>query len=98
MFVRAGFSVALAASAADAMALCATSGFDAVLSDVHMPNVDGHDLVRWIATNHPRTRCVLMSALDVRCDECPIAGSCAFLRKPFDPSKAVEAITRVLAG
>ena len=80
------------------MALCETRAFDVVLSDVHMPKMDGHELVRWIAEQHPRTRCVLMSALDIECKDCPLAGRCLLLRKPFVPKDAVAKMTSVLAG
>src|ERR1019366_6656547 len=51
------------------------------------------NLVSWIADQHPRTRCVLMSALDIECKDCPLAGRCLLLLKPFVPSEAVEMIT-----
>jgi DNA-binding NtrC family response regulator len=95
-FVRAGYEVRTAADPFKAMELCTSESFDAILSDVHMPGMDGHCLVRWVASTHPKVRSVLMSALDITCGECPFAGRCRLLRKPLNPKTAVAIITQVL--
>jgi DNA-binding NtrC family response regulator len=96
-FTRAGYEVSTAATAFDAMASCAMNAFDLVLSDVDMPRMNGHELARWIAGNHPRTRCVLMSGSSTECDECPLAGRCLLLRKPFVPRLAIATVASVLS-
>ena len=54
-FAEAGYDVLTAADGAEAMALCASSElFDVVLSDVIMPLVNGHDLIRWIMNREKR--------------------------------------------
>ena len=68
-FTLVGYEVSTAATAFDAMASCAMKTFDLVLSDVDMPEMNGHELARWIMGNRPRTRCV-MSDLGTECDEC----------------------------
>lgn len=95
-FARAGYEVSTAVTAFDAMVSCATENFDLVLSDVDMPKMNGHDLARWIAGNHPGIRCVLMSGFSTECDECPLADSCLLLRKPFAPQAAIAAVGSVL--
>jgi CheY-like chemotaxis protein len=95
-FTRAGYDVTVASDASGAMAYCRTHSFDVLLSDVDMPRINGHELVRWLAANHPRTRAVLMSALNTECEECPFAPQCRLLRKPFNPQEAVDLITAVL--
>src|ERR1035437_5167957 len=47
-FLRAGHEVRTAANAREALALCAAESFDVLLSDVLMPQVNGHELVRWV--------------------------------------------------
>jgi DNA-binding NtrC family response regulator len=80
------------------MALCAASEpFDVLLSDVTMPRMNGHDLVRTILERYPTIRCVLMTGFDdIDCQECPLAPRCQVLRKPFLPKEAVAMIARVL--
>ena|SRR5579863_7379197 len=52
-FVRAGYEVKTAADALKAMELCGSQPFDAILSDVEMPGMDGHCLVRCTTTANP---------------------------------------------
>jgi DNA-binding NtrC family response regulator len=96
-FTRAGYQVTTASSAFEAMELCGSKPFDAILSDVDMPKMNGHDLARWIAGNHPNICCVLMSGFGVECEECPFVGRCLLLRKPFSATEAVALITRMLS-
>jgi DNA-binding NtrC family response regulator len=94
---QAGHEVWAAADAREAMALCATESFDVLLSDVRMPQINGHDLVQWVTTLHPATRCVLMSAFDdTDCHECPLVSRCPLLPKPFNPKDAVSLVERTL--
>src|SRR5215831_16483612 len=101
VFARAGYEVRTAVNAPQAMMFLASESFDVLLSDVDMPSkppLDGHDLVRWMAKNHPAVRCVLMTALGIKCDGCPVAGGCKILAKPFEPENAVATIEQVLRG
>ena len=94
---RAGYAVMATANAEDAMRLCATESFDLVLSDVLMPGMDGHKLVRWIAANYPRTRTALMSGFDSAGGESDGPG-CLLLRKPFTAHELAVFVARVLAS
>lgn len=93
----AGYEVRTAADAREAMLCLKSEDFDAVLSDVTMPRMNGHDLARWIAREYPRIPTALMSGYDPGCEECPISGRCRRLAKPFRPSEAVALIGQVLA-
>ena len=95
-FACAGYEVRTVASALQAMALCVSESFDVMLSDVVMPMMDGHDLVRWVARNYPTIRCVLMTGLDVDCQHCPFVARCKVLPKPFRPKDALSLIEQVL--
>jgi DNA-binding NtrC family response regulator len=96
-FTQAGYEVDTAADAMEAMALCGSQSFDALISDVQMPSVNGHELVRWVAEHYPATRCVLMTAYDdVDCRDCPAKRGCRILAKPFTPKQAVSVVEQIL--
>jgi DNA-binding NtrC family response regulator len=97
-FLRAGYEVRTAADANEARALCASEPLDVMLSDVLMPCMNGHELVRWVAAHHPQIRCALMTAFDdVDCDRCPYMSGCEVLPKPFAPRDAVALVAKLLA-
>jgi CheY-like chemotaxis protein len=93
---RAGHQVTVAADGFEAMMLCISTTFDAVLADVDMPRMNGHELVRWVAVNRPETPYALMSALNLQCEDCPVPGRCLLLHKPFFPRDAVALINQML--
>ena len=86
---RQGYAVSCAASGGAALALLAGTGFDLVLLDVMMPELDGFAVLERIK-GAPATRdipVIMISALDdlasvVRCIE---RGAEDYLPKPFDP-------------
>src|SRR5579863_4900347 len=96
-FVRAGYEVKTAADAFKAMEMCGSQPFDAMLSDVEMPGMDGHCLVRWAAATHPNIRTVLMSGGSAHCEECPFVDHCVLLPKPFPAAAAVTAVAQALS-
>ena len=63
-FSRAGYEVTAVASGLEAISQCSAGNFDVLLSDVRMPQMDGHELARWVAAHYPHTKTVLMSGYD----------------------------------
>jgi DNA-binding NtrC family response regulator len=97
-FERAGYAVQVAASVADAQQACSVEEFDAVLSDVLLPDGNGHDLMRWILTWQPHAVTALMSGFDAGCEAgCPFSPRCHLLRKPLPPREAVAVIEDALS-
>ncbi len=95
-FQRAGFLVETAGDVNEAIGKFAASPFDFVLSDVNMPGPNGHELMRWIAAEHPHTRTAIMSGCDSECTDCPASSHCALLPKPFLPAQAVDLARKIL--
>src|SRR2546423_1657683 len=94
-FTRAAYQVTVAADAMEAMALCESGSYNVVLSDVLMPGKNGHELARWVATRHPSTHIILMSAFnDVEDEDCRIPSQ-PLLSKPFKPQDAVDRVENV---
>jgi DNA-binding NtrC family response regulator len=82
---RAGFDVVEAPNGMVASELAGQSAFDLVVTDVHMPVMDGLELLRWLAAKQPAVPVVLMSgSFDVgAADAAGLLGAFHFLRKPF---------------
>lgn len=99
VFTRAGYEVRVAAHGGEAIGICDAESFDVLLSDVRMPGMNGHELVRSVVRRYPKTRFVLMSAYDdIKCEGCGVASRpCTQLTKPFNPNEAVSLVDRILA-
>jgi serine/threonine-protein kinase len=90
-----------AANGKHAIELLESNTIDLVVSDYHMPEVDGRDLVRYIRS-HPRYRFVpvLMITSDQDQDRLSAleqAGVSALCDKPFDPETVRDFLERVAA-
>ena len=93
-FRRAGYYVQTASGGREAIAASADQEFDVVLSDIMMPDVNGHEVVRSIVQLWPGTRFLLMSGFEyAQSDPCgAVMRPCSFLSKPFLPSQAIERV------
>jgi DNA-binding NtrC family response regulator len=98
-FIKAGYGVLTVAHVLEAMHLLKTEEVDAVLSDVLLNSLSGHDLARWIAEHHPSLPCVLMTGFDDRdCNNCPFASGCTQIRKPFNPKDVVSVVNQAIGS
>jgi len=71
---------------------------DLVMMDIIMPEMNGIDAVREIMAADSQARIVMCSALGQQAlvQEALSAGAKDFLIKPFNPSRVVEVVNRVL--
>lgn len=94
----AGFDVATAANADEALALLARRAFDAVVTDVKMPRSDGMDLLERIVSRDPDIPVILLTGHG----NVPMAvdamrrGAFDFLEKPYDPENFAVVIHRAI--
>ena len=100
--IRQGCRVRLAGDGREALALAEQGGFDLLLLDVHMPELDGFQVVRAIrdrertAAGHlPVIALTARSRKEDR-ERCLAAGMDDFLTKPVRPADLWAAIDRVL--
>ena len=80
-----GFECMEAASGVEALALQEADPMPLILSDLHMPVMDGNELLRQVAARWPETAVVMITAISdvdmaVKCLE---AGALDYLTKPF---------------
>src|SRR5690348_6489697 len=88
-----------ATSGIEALALMRLNHYDAVLSDVRMPEMDGLALLKQVSKEHPKTPFLLMTAHgDSQLgDEAMELGAYAYLEKPIDRQYFLDCVRRALA-
>ena len=71
---------------------------DLVTMDIIMPEMNGIDAVRQIMSNDSQARIVMCSALGQQAlvQDALTAGAKDFLIKPFNPSRVIEVISKIL--
>src|SRR3981081_426113 len=95
-----GFHVSFARNGAEALAATATQKFDAVISDIYMPDGDGLTLVQDLPALFPALPIILMTAqgsveLAFRAVE---EGATDFIAKPFEVSAVAALLRRYLSA
>ena len=96
----AGYNVIEAVDGKDALEKAKSGGADVVLTDVNMPNMDGIELVRQLRQlpKYKFTPMLLLtteSGADKKAQG-KAAGATGWLVKPFDPTKLIEVIKKVI--
>lgn len=93
-----GFEVTSVRTGREALNATAAEQFDAVVSDVYMPDLDGLELVDQLRASNPGTPVVLMTAkgsLEAAV-EAVSRGATDFIGKPFDVADIVKLLRRYL--
>ncbi|MDH5785011.1 MAG: sigma-54 dependent transcriptional regulator [Chromatiales bacterium] len=96
MLQLASYRVTHAAEPTAALAALNSQRFNLVLSDVHMPGMDGHDLLRRIKVLHPDTPVLLMTAYATveKAVEAIREGAVDYMVKPFEADVLVTTVAR----
>src|SRR3954470_19553239 len=84
--LREGYRVEAAGSLAEAVAQLASKKFDAVITDMRLPDGQGIDLLRRMVTEQRAERCIVMTAYGSaeNAVEALKAGAFDYLTKPVD--------------
>lgn len=100
---RAGYTVSVAANGREAQALLRDCEFDFVITDLRMPELDGHDLVEWIGASTDRPKPLLfvltgkaMSHEDASALEGKVHR--VLSKTGLSPSRLAEALSNAQAG
>jgi two-component system, chemotaxis family, chemotaxis protein CheY len=99
ILTQAGYRVVgEAADGAQAVARYRELRPDLVTMDIVMPDMGGIDAVREIVRDDPGAKILMCSAMGQQAlvVEAIEAGACDFVVKPFQPSRVLEAVQRVL--
>ena len=95
---REGYEVIIAADGLEAMRATLTSSIDLVVTDAIMPNINGHELVRFLR-NTPQLSdipIVLLSALEAKDVKTHDHQADVCLSKPVSPEVLTECIEQLL--
>ncbi|MEW6209772.1 MAG: response regulator transcription factor [Acidobacteriota bacterium] len=94
-----GFEVLTARSALDALMILARTVPDLIISDIHMPHMDGYAFVRHVraAERTALVPVVFLTAKDQKEDRIMgfHAGVDAYIAKPFEPAELLAVITAI---
>ena len=73
---------------------------DVALVDVHMPRMDGTELVRRLGTDHPGVAAVVLTSLaeDEHLFACLRAGAKGYLLKDAEPEEVAQSVRRAARG
>lgn len=93
LFEDAGYIVHVAANGMAALEVVARHALDLVVTDLHMPDLDGAGLIARLRREQPELLIVVVSA-GIRVS--PIAGV-PFVAKPFDADHLLATVARLLA-
>jgi two-component system response regulator FlrC len=96
----AGAAVTPTGNGSEALRALAAAHHDVVVSDVNMPGMDGHELLRRIRSQHPALPVVLVTAYATvaRSVQAMREGASDYLVKPFQPQQLVDATARAGSG
>ncbi|MDP2821656.1 MAG: sigma-54 dependent transcriptional regulator [Sulfuritalea sp.] len=92
----AGYAVAAAVAAEQALAWLDKNTPGLVLTDVQMPGMDGHAFLRTLKTRRPEIPVILMTAYGQidRAVQAMRDGAADYLPKPFEPDSLLAAVAR----
>lgn len=73
--------------------------YDAVLTDISMPGLSGHELLRYIQAKHSSTPVIVISGMPDESDgrEVIDAGAFAYFAKPFNLAEIEQAVNRAIS-
>lgn len=100
MLIRKGFNVLLAKDGQDSLQHFTGQEIHLIISDLHMPNLDGIGLIKEVRKNktYQRTPILVLtteSQLSIK-KEAKNAGATGWILKPFETEKLVGTIHKVL--
>ena len=96
-----GFVVEVASDSMKALELLAQTAFDALLTDIMMPQVDGYELIRRVrALGYDKLPIIAITAKAMQGDDtlCLQAGANAYLAKPVEVNALIELIASIGAS
>jgi two-component system response regulator CpxR len=94
-----GFEVETANDGLEAINLLSKKAYDLVLLDVHMPKMDGLEVLKYMKLHKIRSRLIMLTGDGDPhlVSQCAKYGATDYLTKPYNYHELVEAIDRALS-
>ncbi len=94
-----GYTVKEAADGDIAIEMVKKEDFDVVLLDIKMPHVDGFEVLKFVKSQHPETKVIMLTAFgDMQnAIQSLKLGASDFASKPYDFHDLLATISRALA-
>lgn len=94
-----GYSVKEAADGDIAIEILKKEDFDVLLLDIKMPHVDGFEVLKFVKSQHPETKVIMLTAFgDMQnAIQSLKLGACDFASKPYDFHDLLATISRAVA-
>lgn len=91
-----GYVVETAINGREALDALRRGGFDGMLLDMRMPEIDGFEVLRRTRKTHPDLPVVVVTALSVQqqAAQAVAEGARAYLLKPFDASQLKQVVEK----
>jgi two-component system, chemotaxis family, chemotaxis protein CheY len=100
VLTKAGYEVVCATGGGDGVTQMDTAAFNLILTDLHMPDLDGVSLIRHARASmrHRLTPIVMITteSKDTKKQEGKAAGATAWMVKPFTPEQLVSVVKRII--
>src|SRR6185295_17495895 len=96
---RAGYEVVAASDGLEAMKLALGDSIDIVITDAMMPNLNGHELCRFLRNSQTLAHVpvILLSALEQKETDLTPEHADAFLAKPVSSEVLIECVEKLVA-
>ncbi len=100
VLLRSGFEVTQCPGGAEALDALRTRPWDAMVSDVRMPEIDGNELLRRGLALRPELPVIMVTAFGTIEDAVRAVqrGACDYLLKPFAPETLLASLRRVFSS
>jgi DNA-binding NtrC family response regulator len=87
-----------ASRAEEALQYLEVENYDAILTDVAMPGLDGVSLLKWVQLREPKTPVIIISGRGSQqlADQIMALGAFAYLSKPFDLAELEHSIEQAI--
>lgn len=99
VLTEAGYTVRTAASGRDALRACRDERFDVMLTDLRMPDMNGIDVIRAVASEFPEVRVIVITGYPSpqSAQQARELGVSDYLEKPLSTNRLSEAAAAALA-
>jgi len=94
-----GYNVSEAVNGEEALKMCQTNSYDAIISDIRMPKVDGVQLLKSLRSINPEIPLIFLVTgfADIKEAECYKLGANAFINKPYDVTEMTDKLEKSLS-